>query len=183
MEKTSWYKPDLKRKADDAASKFQYNPPGKKRKHQGGNKHHEGPQGGQGQGQSQKSKIKGVMFIPYTKHSELASRLRDNEQKMEQLTGYRIKIVERGGKKLVDILHKANPWAGQDCGREGCLLCKTKREEGLTNSQDCKKRNCVYETICLTCRDRQDRDIEERMERKDQRRLKMKRGRHADISI
>ena len=93
LEKTSWYNPDLKRKAEDAASKFKYNPPGKKRKHQGGNKHHEGQQGKQGQGQPQKSKIKGVMFIPYTEHSELASRLRDNEQKMEQQTGYRIKIV------------------------------------------------------------------------------------------
>ena len=34
LEKTSWYKPDLKRKAEDAASKFQYNQPGKNRKHQ-----------------------------------------------------------------------------------------------------------------------------------------------------
>ena len=32
------------------------------------------------------------------------------------MTGYRLKIVERGGTKLVDMLHKANPWAGQDCG-------------------------------------------------------------------
>ena len=67
------------------------------------------------------------MFIPYTKHSELAARLRENEQSMETMTGYRIKIVERGGKKLVDILHKANLWAGQECNREGCLLCKTKQ--------------------------------------------------------
>ena len=51
------------------------------------------------------------------------------------MTGYRIKIVERGGKKLVDILHKANPWAGQDCQREGCLLCKTKIDEGLTGRE------------------------------------------------
>ena len=80
---------------------------------------------------------------------------------MESMTGYRIKIVERGGQKLVDILHKANPWAGQDCTREGCLLCKTKKEECLTNSQDCKKRNLVYETECLTCRDRKFKKIEE----------------------
>ena len=52
------------------------------------------------------------------------------------MTGYRIKIVERGGQKLVDILHKANPWSGTDCNRKGFFLCKTKREEGLTNSQD-----------------------------------------------
>jgi hypothetical protein len=70
--------------------------------------------------------------------------------------------VERGGTKLVDILHKANPWAGEACNRKGCLLCRTKQQEGKTNGQDCKKRNCVYETMCLTCRDRQDRGIEER---------------------
>ena len=109
------------------------------------------------------SKIKAVMFVPITKHSELATRLRDNEEKMEQLTGYRLKILERGGTKLVDILHKANPWAGEDCKRMGCLLCNTNRMEGKKNGQDCKKRNCVYETTCITCRDRQDKDVEERM--------------------
>jgi hypothetical protein len=50
-----------------------------------------------------------VMFVPYTKHSELATRLRGDEERMESMTGYKIKIVEKGGTKLVDILHKANP--------------------------------------------------------------------------
>ena len=58
-----------------------------------------------------KDKIKAVMFIPYTKHSELAQRMRESEDKMESMTGYRLKIVERGGSKLVDMLHKSNPWA------------------------------------------------------------------------
>ena len=56
-----------------------------------------------------KSKIKAVMFIPYTKHSELAMRLREGEEKLETMTGYRMKIVERGGTTLVDMLHKSNP--------------------------------------------------------------------------
>ena len=119
LEKTSWYKPDRKRKAEDAASKYRYKPVGCKRKRKGGNPDHEGT--------AEKSKIKGVMFIPYTKHSELATRLRENEQRMEGMTGCRIKIVERGGQKLVDILHKANPWAGTDCNREGCLCPERKR--------------------------------------------------------
>ena len=49
------------------------------------------------------------MLIPYTAHSELATRMRDYEEKMQEMTGYRLKIVEKGGTKLVDILHKANP--------------------------------------------------------------------------
>ena len=153
MEKTSWYKPDKKRKAEDKESKFQYIPPTKRRKKAKDtiiNK-------------EASKKIKSVMFIPFTKNSELATRLRESEEKMEKLTGYRMKIVERGGTKLVDILHKANPWAGEDCKRKGCLLCRTKQQEGKTNGQDCKKRNCVYETMCLTCRDRQDKGIEERL--------------------
>ena len=32
----------------------------------------------------------------------------------------------------------------------------------MTNSQDCKKRNCVYETECLTCRDRGFKILEEK---------------------
>jgi hypothetical protein len=106
--------------------------------------------------------VKAVMFVPFTKHSELANRLRDNEEKMESMSGYRMKIVERGGSKLVDMLHKANPWAGEDCQRDRCLLCSTKKDEGKENSQDCKRRNCVYETTCLTCTRRQDLEIEQK---------------------
>ena len=72
-----------------------------------------------------------------------------------------MKIVEKGGTKLVDMLHKSNPWAGQDCGRARCLLCATKQKEGKKNSQDCTKRNCEYETYCRTCNMRQDDRIEE----------------------
>ena len=160
LEKTSWYKDNNKRKAENEESKYQYNPPTKKRR--------QGAGAGKGKKISKKEpgnnskKIKSVMFVPYTKHSELATRLRHNEEKMETMTGYRIKIVEKGGTKLVDILTKANPWAGEDCRRGKCLLCKTKREEGKTNSQDCRKRNCVYETSCLTCTERQDAEVMEK---------------------
>ena len=113
-----------------------------------------------------KNKIKAVMFIPYTKHSELAHRMRDSEMKMESMTFYKLKIVERGGTKLVDMLHKANPWAGEDCERSGCLLCETKKHEGKKNRQDCRMRNCVYQTYCITCKERQDQDLEKRHEGK-----------------
>ena len=143
---------DNKRKIEKKESKFQYNPPSKRRKL--GKKVNTS--------KNTDKKIKSVMFVPYTKHSELAGRLRESEESMAAMTGYKLKIVERGGTKLVDILHKANPWAGQDCGRLRCLLCTTKKDEGKKNSQDCKKRNCVYETYCMTCMQRQDRITEEK---------------------
>ena len=81
---------------------------------------------------------------------------------MGDMTGYKLKIVEKRGTKLVDILHKANPWAGQHCERERCMICTTKQLEAKQNSQDWKKRNCVYDTSCLTCKERQDKVIEKK---------------------
>ena len=49
------------------------------------------------------------MFVPYTVGSELARRLRDAEAKIQDMTGYRLKIVERAGTKLEDALRRADP--------------------------------------------------------------------------
>ena len=67
-----------------------------------------------------------VMFVPYTVDGELARRLREAEKELGKQTGVKLKIVERGGNKLVDLLHRSDPWQGQDCQRPQCLLCKTK---------------------------------------------------------
>ena len=71
----------------------------------------------------QAENVKSVMFVPFTVGSELARRMREAEATLQSMTGYRIKIVERSGLKLEDALCKADPWQGQDCGREKCLLC------------------------------------------------------------
>ena len=122
-------------------------------------------------GKGGSKEIKSVMFIPYTAHSELATRMRENEEMMKEMTGYRIKIVEKTGVKLVDMLHRANPWAGEECGRNRCLLCETKKREVKKNSQDCHKRNCVYQTYCRTCTERQDRQIEEKFKEMGKKRI------------
>ena len=80
--------------------------------------------------------MKAVMFVPFTVGSELARRLREAEAKIETMTGYRLKIVERAGAKLEDVLRKSDPWQGMDCGREGCLLCLTKSRTGKNSTQD-----------------------------------------------
>ena len=89
LEKTSWFKGDKKRKQENKKSKYHYQPQqppakrmrkGKMAKRKGGSK-----------------EIKSVMFIPYTAHSELATRMRENEEMMKEMTGYRIKIVEKTG--------------------------------------------------------------------------------------
>ena len=106
--------------------------------------------------------VKAVMFVPYTEGSELARRMREAESNLEALTGYRIKIVERSGLKLEDTLCKADPWQGQDCGRDKCLLCLTKTRTGQLLSQDCSRRSVVYESWCMSCKEK---DMEEAKEK------------------
>ena len=101
------------------------------------------------------------MFVPYTVGSTLAKRMREAENNMQEMTGFRIKIVERSGTKLEDLLVKADPWKGKDCEREKCLLCLTKKRTGKYTSQDCTRRNIVYETWCMTCMDKATKTAEE----------------------
>ena len=96
-------------------------------------------------------KAKAVFFIPYTHNSLLAKQLRESEAKLYELTGYKLKIVERAGVKLEDLLRKSDPWQGMDCLRIKCLHCKTKEHYKPARTQSCSKRNLVYEIWCLEC--------------------------------
>ena len=103
--------------------------------------------------ENKKSKIKSVMFVPHTPGSELAKKLRLNEEHLAKLSENRVKIVERTGTKIVDLLTRSNPWKGADCERENCLVCFTKLRTEKKKTQDCHQRNIVYETRCLTCQE------------------------------
>ena len=91
------------------------------------------------------------MFVPYTPGGELARRLKEVENNLGRQTGVRIKIVEKVGTKLVDLLHQADPWQGTDCQREKCLPCRTKIMTETDKRKDCTTRNIVYETWCRNC--------------------------------
>lgn len=87
-----------------------------------------------------------VMFVPWTIRGRLAARLRQEEDRLADLTGFRIKYTEEGGTQLwrqfstkLDI--------GLECGREGCVTCDQLDEQKL----DCFSRSVVYESVCLLC--------------------------------
>ena len=143
--KVDWYKTNKKRKRDE---EDEQKLPQKKRK-------------GDGEHDHEDAKVASVMFVPFTPGGELVKRLKVAEQELAKQTGIKIKMVEKAGIKLVDILHKSDPWQGQDCGREKCLLCKTKMKTGKQKTQECTKRSIVYETWCLTC---ETRELEKAME-------------------
>ena len=142
IEKTTWYK---KRKSlekseiqDENREKYSY----KKSQIREKSRKDEG---------KKEKKVKAVIFVPYTHDSYLAKKLREAELKLEDLTGYRLKVIERAGTKLEHILHKSDPWSGKLCGRWKCLICNTKKKTGKDLKQNCTTRSAVYETWCNTC--------------------------------
>ena len=78
--------------------------------------------------QKTKHDPKAVIFVPYTPNSGLAKELREVGESLLNLSGMKIKIVEKAGVQLKNILVKTNPWAGTNCQREGCLPCNTREE-------------------------------------------------------
>ena len=103
--------------------------------------------------------VKSVIFVPYTPGSKLAKLLRENEQQLEKMTGNRVKIQERTGIQLEKMLTKSNPWSGEQCNREECLLCETKMVTGKGLTQNCTSRSVLYETWCENC-EKSDREVE-----------------------
>ena len=57
--------------------------------------------------------------------------------------------MERAGEKIVDLLHRSNPWDDSDCNRKDCVLCSTAGENEKKGG--CRRRNVVYETFCVDC--------------------------------
>ena len=87
-----------------------------------------------------------VLFVSQTPNGELARRLQKAESEISKLTGERVKIVERGGTQVKQILHKSNPWASGNCNRKKCLPCING-----DGKQNCFEKNVVYDISCLSC--------------------------------
>ena len=118
--------------------------------------------------------VSSVMFIPHTVGSALAKELKEKENILKEITGDKMKIVERAGLKLEDVLTRTNPWKGMDCGRPNCLLCLTKTLTGKDKKKDCTKRNILYELRCLTCEEKLRTEIEESEDDEENKKEKLK---------
>ena len=95
-----------------------------------------------------KAKLKNaatVIFVPSTKGSLLLKSLREDEERMSELTGFKIKYQEAGGNVLNNAFDK-NLGRGQHCGRDNCPPCQTSEKKGI-----CKTKGIVYESKCKLC--------------------------------
>ena len=87
-----------------------------------------------------------VMFIPWTKKGLLAKRMRELEERMVRMTGFRVKFVEAGGLPLWRQF-STDLSKGKDCGRDSCSTCS----QGDENRLNCFQRSVVYESSCELC--------------------------------
>ena len=88
---------------------------------------------------------KSVMFVPYTPGSILQKLYTDEVRKSE----LPIKIVERAGISLKQILQKSDPFASKNCGRFDCFVCSS---EGKGS---CRSVGINYNIYCCDCEELQ----------------------------
>ena len=92
-------------------------------------------------------KVRTVLFVEQTKGVQLAKGLRGVVDRLAPMLGFKIKIQEKGGTKLQDLMSNKNLWAREKCGRGECAPCG----QNIDRVQDCTARNIVYESRCGIC--------------------------------
>ena len=86
-----------------------------------------------------------VVFVPSTKGGLLVKKLKEEEDRMAEVTGFRTKFQEAGGSKLINCFEK-DLGKGQNCCRNSCPPC-----DSSDRIQNCRSRNLVHESSCRIC--------------------------------
>merc|ERR1712218_515058 len=93
--------------------------------------------------------IVSLMFVPYSQHSELIRRLKKVEATVSAVTGDKVVLAERSGKKLRDLLHKSDAFGGQKCeNADQCQICSCEQNKP---PYLCEVRNVCYRSFCPIC--------------------------------
>ena len=82
-----------------------------------------------------------VVFVPSTKSGILAKKLRENEEKMSEKTGFKIKFQEAGGTRL-EIMFSTDLGKGEHFGRSVCPPCNQNQEN---------RQNCLTQNVLKLC--------------------------------
>ena len=101
------------------------------------------------------SRTEGVLFVPHTPESLLAKMLQKEEDTFFTLHQCAwVKVVERGGTRLQDLLGRKDPWAKTSCGKSDCMVCEAriKPKGGEEAPTACCRENVCYEICCDRCK-------------------------------
>ena len=89
-----------------------------------------------------------ILFVPPTPGSGLLKELKSREEELNKNKKGRIKIVEKGGRKIEKILTKKNPFKEEKCQEKWCPMCKGDFGEFKIS---CRTNNTGYRWVCRTC--------------------------------
>ena len=89
-----------------------------------------------------------VLFVPATPHSALAKLLQNHEKQNNQGRSSRIKIVERAGISLKNVLAPNDPWGIVKCQDLDCFTCTTNMEPAKVS---CRTPGIIYNIFCNIC--------------------------------
>ena len=94
---------------------------------------------------------KSVLFVPPTPGGVLAKQMKAREGEINRNNKERIKIVEKSGQKLENILSKKDPFKKEKCAVKSCPIC-----ENQNRKMDilCNTNNIGYRWQCDTCKAR-----------------------------
>ena len=94
------------------------------------------------------TQFKTVLFVPTTPNSALAKLLRRHEEQNLQGRSSRIKIVEKAGRSIKQIMSSNYPWATRTCEDEDCFPCSTNDKKP---SFSCRIPGAGYRIFCTIC--------------------------------
>ena len=91
-----------------------------------------------------------MLFVPPTPGGMLAKELRNREEEINHHCKERIKIVEKSGENLENILCKKNPFKIENCTEKFCPICKNQNGK---LKMACNTNNVGYRWVCNTCKE------------------------------
>ena len=94
--------------------------------------------------QKGKNKYVSVLFIPATPNSKLQKLC----NRVIRKHNVNIKVIEKSGKQVKDILQTSDPFKPNKCPDEDCFVCKNNTK---TKSTNCRKEGIVYNIKCNQC--------------------------------
>ena len=85
-------------------------------------------------------KTRAVLFLEQTPFGELATRIKEELQRLEPTLGFKIRVVERVGRSITSLFAQTSIWGGEECGRRECVTC----DQGGEDKPDCTRVGVVY---------------------------------------
>ena len=101
-----------------------------------------------------KIQYKSVLFVTPTPGGLLAGELRKREAELNKHSTERLKIVEKGGLKVKDILSSKSSSQKSKCSQKSCPLCTPSTFVEVNPEDDhhpCNTNNVGYKWSCINC--------------------------------